>query len=307
MTEVESEEPKYKLECIREDRELCVDIRLPDPSLFSFLQDMNSVPTIFFIHGSMATKNQFYDLLSLLQNKYPGYRYILYDAYGCGNSPKPYSPESYTTTHLIDDAIAIYDKYKTKKNLIISHSFGTSITASLMNILESRDNKDGNNKEEVSCVLLGTADFKEKSAIFYLPIFFLDWIRDYLSRGFIALAFSPATTEEHKQKCLDVNAKNLMYVVKFFYSGMTWATVEHWNSLKRMCGKERILIVQGKDDKLTEPQLAKNLCNILFDDNNYQNQNQNNYVEVEDAGHMLMQEKSQQVFEIISKFFQKVL
>ena len=55
---------------------------------------------------------------------------------------------------------------------------------------------NGNNKEEVSCVLLGTADFKEKSAIFYLPIFFLDWIRDYLSRGFIALAFSPATTEE---------------------------------------------------------------------------------------------------------------
>ncbi len=306
----------WEMVTIRNDRVICVDIRLPNSSNSSRKNKMNSkddISTLFFFHGSMATKAQFYDLVELLidsMNKNhtdKRYKIILYDAYGCGYSLKPDDSMAYTTEELAADAIAVFDKYSSKKNknIIIGHSFGTCIVARIAEEIENRrKNTDeiANNSVIPSlngCILLGTAIHKDKSWIFMLPVFILDCIHESLSQGFVKLAFSPSTSEETKKKCLEVNEKNLMNIVKYFYTNMNWANGDTWDALRRQCPSGHLLVLQGRDDGLTPPTLATALCDKHFGGLGEV------YHEISEAGHQLMQEQPDKCFQIINNFVQE--
>ena len=316
----------WQMVSIRNDRIICVDIRLPNSSNSSTKNKKDfdeNVPSLFFYHGSMATKAQFYSLVELLidsmnkndkknnNKKDKRYKIILYDAYGCGYSLKPDNSTAYTTEELVADAIAVFDKYSSKKNknIIVGHSFGTCIVARIAQEIENRNinikrsNSNSNNSHIVpsldGCILLGTALHKDRSWIFMLPVFILDCIHETLSQGFVKLAFSPSTSEETKKKCLEVNSKNLMNIVKYFYTNMNWANGDTWDALRRQCPSGHLLVLQGKDDGLTPPELATALCNKHFGGLT------GCYHEITEAGHQLMQEQPHKCFQIMDDFIQK--
>ena len=96
--------------CVRGNRVLNVFIDQQDTS--------KDRPTIFFIHGSMATYRQFESLIESLRKDH---NIVAWDAYGCGESDKPRGWEEYSADEHLEDVLAIVQKYKTTDNHLICH------------------------------------------------------------------------------------------------------------------------------------------------------------------------------------------
>ena len=84
--------------------------------------------SILLIHGSMASLEQYnYQFDYIIQNR-PDINIIAYDTYGCGKSDKNLDDfEAYNTKELELDMLAVFDKFKRKKNIVVGHSYGTSM------------------------------------------------------------------------------------------------------------------------------------------------------------------------------------
>ena len=80
--------------------------------------------SLFFVHGSMASQEQWRFQIKFFSSKY---RIVSYDFYGCGSSPKPDLWDEYSTEKHLQDLIEIFDENKTTRNFLIGHSFGASL------------------------------------------------------------------------------------------------------------------------------------------------------------------------------------
>ena len=128
-----------------------------------------------------------------------------------------------------------------------------------------------------------------------LPLCVLNMLRDTLSEGFLEKAFSPATPREQRLQHTEAGPhKNVMYVVKYFYSNFEWAKSEDWAAIQ-----SPVLIVQGEDDALTVPEQAKALFDHVYDGKHKQNA----YVGVKDAGHQVMMEQPEACVQALRAFF----
>ena len=117
--------------------------------------------TLFYFHGSMATKEQFKALHETMQSNGSSYdRSIMFDAFGCGGSPKPYDEDAYTTEQLVLDALEVFHRYSTESNVIVSHSFGTSLTSKVVRRwqeMQRKDNQGGGGGECSPCITTRSA------------------------------------------------------------------------------------------------------------------------------------------------------
>jgi len=253
----------------------------------------------FFYHGSMAHKGQWKALIDLLntppstqetnqgkgKTKRPerNFACVSYDAFGCGASDKPNDADAYLCSELLADALAVYSKYanSTGKNVVMGHSFGTSIVAKLHAALSQSPSPSC--APPCANVLLGTSLEQEgPKGLFSLPLCFLEMIRQKLSDGFLERAFSPATPHEERLRMTETKNKNLMYVCQFFYSNFEWATRLEWETIS-----SPTLIIQGDDDAITAPAHAR----ALFDDVLSKSHPGSSYVGIPDGGHQVMMEK----------------
>jgi pimeloyl-ACP methyl ester carboxylesterase len=112
--------------------------------------------TVFFLHGACARAGQ-WD--AQMRNMGLEMRVVAYDALGCGGSAKPASWSAYSTPELLDDAAAVFEKYKSKRNVIVGHSFGSSLAIQLAARLEA--SAPG---AVVGLALLGASDTKPAGA-----------------------------------------------------------------------------------------------------------------------------------------------
>ena len=197
--------------------------------------------TIFFFHGSMATYQQFNDIINGLKD-YGSCNIVAYDALGCGNSEKPTDIDCYSTNSMLKDALVIVEKYATAMNILVGHSYGSSLVARLCHHYKQTKN-DIMYASIKGLILLGTTDSLPNGGhpIFQLPICLLNLIQSYLSNTFIELAFSPNTDKVIKMKSLAMSSSNKMYVCRAFYQQFEWATIDDWNSIISF----PILICQG--------------------------------------------------------------
>jgi pimeloyl-ACP methyl ester carboxylesterase len=93
--------------------------------------------TIFLIHGAMASWQQFRLIIPRLSEHF---HVVSFDAYGCGDSPKPKHDESaFATEELFEDLLEIYLRYKGPQNLLVGHSFGSSQIMRLAHYLQQSE------------------------------------------------------------------------------------------------------------------------------------------------------------------------
>lgn len=97
------------------------------------------------------------------------------------------------------------------------------------------------------------------SPVFKLPLFVLNRMNGFLSRQFIAIAYSPKTDESIKRQSFESSLRNDMFVVKSFYQQFRWSTISEWSSLAAY----PLLIIQGADDKLTPVSGDEKLVNEI--------------------------------------------
>ena len=93
----------------------------PGRSVMVFNRLVPGNDTVFFYHGSMATYKQFNDNLIPFFHDLTTKNIVAYDAFGCGESDKPRDWNAYSTDELLKDAIAVFSKYSTSKNVLIGH------------------------------------------------------------------------------------------------------------------------------------------------------------------------------------------
>ena len=95
-----------------------------------------SAATLIFVHGSMGSMAQYFPLARHIHDS-TGSGIVAYDQYGCGQSPKPESWESYNFGRLADDLAAVFewtrsrDWHNRRQIVVVAHSYGTHLALRL--------------------------------------------------------------------------------------------------------------------------------------------------------------------------------
>jgi abhydrolase domain-containing protein 8 len=255
--------------------------------------------TVFFIHGAMASLEQWRSQTAALNTKY---RVVAYDYFGCGNSPRlADSYESYSTEEHLADLVALFDQTKTRHNILVGHSFGCSQVSRLAKARGS---------DLIGAVLVAPALFKDGGhPIFCLPEFILNWIQPALSKNFIHLALHPNTreakTDQHKELMRVVEARsnsNSMHVAKSFYRQ---AKVAREDTVSAIDGRIPFLVICGSHDMLTPLHMAEQFIEWLQKRTNLTDSGKVELEIVGPAGHQVMEEQPDTVNELLLKFCNK--
>lgn len=245
--------------------------------------------TVFLFHGAMGSSSQFDYILPALQNKF---NICKYDALGCGHSDKPHNMNAYNTRSMCLDGYEIYKRYSTTNNILIGHSYGTSLISWLIKDIKVNDSNYDNEKHISSIILLGTALNVESIWLFKMPLLFLQCISNSLAIEGAKSVLSSKASLDLKTKIENANKSNDMYVVKAFWSQMEWASKEDFLYLNDY----PLLIIQGNDDVLTTVNNGQQLYDILLLNNN------KHMKVINDTGHLIMMEKPNETVELIFDF-----
>jgi len=227
----------------------------------------------------------------------------MYDALGCGGSEKPHVYSDYTSQSLCEDALVVYHKYSTKRNIIVGHSFGTCIAAWIAKDAQS-STKHGNGSRLTAIVLLGAALSAESVPIFKLPLLLLRCLSNVLASEGTKVLLSSAASEELKAEVFRANKANDMFVVKAFWSQFKWASSDDFLHLNQF----PLLIIQSSDDVLTTTAKGKALYDFLQQSRTASSSSDDDsmvFHEVQGSGHLMMLEQPVEISRLIDGFIQK--
>jgi len=259
-------------------------------------QTSPSEVTLLFIHGSMASFDQFRYQIALLQFARPT-RVVAYDAYGCGKSPRPRDWDSYSTENHMDDLRVLFDKYKSARNLLCAHSFGTTLALRLA----------AERKGDVAGVACLGAALREDGGpgIFKLPLFLLEWIQPLLSRGFLKRAFHADTlarTTDHHKRIVEHaemrSGSNDMHVAQAFYRQWVWTRQP---LIATIAAPTRVCFICGSHDELAPMAQIEEIISWFSDKSIV------SVHVVSPAGHQLMEEQPEEVNRLLADFFAQCL
>lgn len=273
---------------------MLLDLTHQAPSL-----DDDDAWTVFFIHGSMATMQQF-EAQIVEMHQGSKCRVLAYDAYGCGKSPRPHDYSAYSQQNSLLDLIAVFDRYKGRKNVIVGHSYGSSQVVRLATARSQLVH---------GLVMIGPAfapsHFPAKVIkVFSAPLMVLNMIRPLLSRGFAERAFHARTRQQscpaHRRLLTRAEAfsgTNSMHVCQAFYQQMEWVDSRLLEAIP--CA---VLLLVGEGDKVTPVGYARAIDEIV----RRNSKRLVTYKEIKDASHQVMQETPDQVCAHIKEFLQKL-
>lgn len=257
---------------------------------------------IFFVHGSMASMENYRFQFATFERLFE--HVVAYDCFGCGQSPKlEDSWESYSTEQHSRDLAFVFHQYKSTRNVLVGHSFGTSQVLRLCADPETLG-------EIAGVVLLAPALFPDGGHwIFRLPEWLLGWLQPKLSASFAERAFHAhtreANTEEHAQLlqyALQRAGSNSVHVFKSFYNQITF--VKQAEVEQHVPASIPVEIVVGSADLLTPMDMAIQMkqwldaragakhCDIRV---------------VDLCAHQLMEEQPEQVNQLLEAFCRRVL
>jgi pimeloyl-ACP methyl ester carboxylesterase len=277
----------------------------PNRSLYVVTSSPNLIEnpewTLFFVHGSMASSEQWRFQIDHFKKTF---RIVAYDYFGCGNSPRPEDDwNAYSTEEHLADLLALFDQQKTAHNILIGHSFGASQVVRLAK--ERKAKVDG-------VVLVASAILPNGGhPIFFLPDFALRWLQPRLSKAFLKMALHPQTLEgktaAQKELIRIATARsgsNSMRVAKSFYRQIKFMKEEEVRSLN---GNLPVLVLCGSDDPLGTIPMAETLLSWLLLRDIKTEHGKASLEIVGPAAHQVMEEQPQQVNAILSSFFQRAM
>mmetsp|Transcript_63073 Transcript_63073/g.131101 ORF Transcript_63073/g.131101 Transcript_63073/m.131101 type:complete len:314 (+) Transcript_63073:281-1222(+) len=219
--------------------------------------------TYFFVHGSMATMQQFEGQITGLAATSD---IVAWDAYGCGKSPKPWEWDAYSHKEHYQDLETIFETYRGPRNVVVGHSYGASMALQLASA-HARDQ----DKPIVSVVCIGPG-FGPKHypsgsiRLFRYPLVLLQLLAPLLRMGFLQRAVHAVTLERktatHDRLVARILASaggNPMHVCKAFYQQMEWTTAEELAPLAAP-----VLILVGEGDRMIPPAYSQALADTLL-------------------------------------------
>jgi pimeloyl-ACP methyl ester carboxylesterase len=191
-------------------------------------------PCVMFLHGSMATLDQFAMQIDFVR---PRAAVVAYDALGCGASEKPVPHTSccgsdsagnpYSEDDMVSDALAVLEREvlarKRRPVILVAHSFGTAVALRLAGTARVQ-------KAAGCLVLLGASQAKPAGAshpVFALPECILDGLlRPMMNEAFVRAAFHPSSDPALAAAARRASGTNPMHVIRPFYRSMRWAIHE---------------------------------------------------------------------------------
>mmetsp|Transcript_16313 Transcript_16313/g.39410 ORF Transcript_16313/g.39410 Transcript_16313/m.39410 type:complete len:343 (-) Transcript_16313:551-1579(-) len=254
--------------------------------------------TIFFAHGSMANMQQFETQILHFRGRC---HVVAYDAFGCGRSPKPRDFSAYSFQEMMADMETIFAKYKTRRNIVVGHSFGTSLLFNLGARLGTAGGVDG----IVAIAPAFAPDHFPQGPVklFKAPLLVLELmsLSGLLRNGYAARALHPETveckTDTHKRlmKRLEASAgSNPMHICQAFYQQIQWADPDVIAKVP-----SEVSIIVGEADKLTPAPWAAALHELLQESNS---QRTTELHVIPTTSHQVMQEKPEEVAGLIESF-----
>lgn len=213
--------------------------------------------TIFLCHGAGGSKNQWraqWDALTAA-----GYRVVAWDYPGHGQGVRSRRREDFAGSAFVDDYLALFDRYKGKRNILAGHSYGTRISLAVMAALAAQ----GRLSQVESAFLIGAPPPIRTlglGPIATWPVWLLALMRPKLDAAFVKAAWSPATDPALIRFENGLVQSNTLFMMK---SLMTQSDILDADRLGEL--KLPMLLIAGADDQITPPAAGEALASALPD------------------------------------------
>ncbi|QUD86202.1 alpha/beta fold hydrolase [Phenylobacterium montanum] len=241
--------------------------------------------TVFLCHGAGGNKNQWRNQWRLLTGL--GYRVVAWDFAGHGETRSPRHAPHYAGAELVEDYLAIIERYGARRNILIGHSYGSRLTLCVLLALSAA----GRLHKIDRVMLLGAPPPIRSMAagpIATWPLPLLALIRPLLSRSFKRLAWHPSADpalvayEERQAR------SNSLFMMKALMNQTAPLEASRLAELDLP-----ILLLTGAADALTPPAGAEALARFLP---------QARLHVLEECGHQVMLEKPGETNALIRGF-----
>lgn len=239
--------------------------------------------TVFFFHGLGGRAEQWHEQIGLLKGKYT---LIIPDLLGHGKSEKPIASNNpYSFSDFDQDIHALFNRYATRKNIVIGHSYGGALAASL-----AIDNQTAI-KQLILLSPLPCAPNSKVPFIYYLPLFILEYLRPILEKQFLRLAFDKTTPLSLKKEEAEASRSNSMYLIKSMVRGI--------KKIPRLEVRQLSMptcVMLGEHDQIIPPIVSKQF---------YANIPTVQWVMIHQASHMAMLEQPEQFNKVMMEFIHR--
>jgi pimeloyl-ACP methyl ester carboxylesterase len=245
-------------------------------------EHISSDTTLFLIHGLGGRSEQWLAQIDFLKESY---NLVIPDLLGHGNSSKPRPTASnnpYAFSEFSQDLEVIFHRFASKNNILIGHSYGGGLAATLSD----------KHQDKISKLILISpipcAPNKKTSLITHLPAFVLEYLRPILERQFSSLAFDQSAPRSLVEKEMLAGRSNPMYMIKSMVIGMGEIPALNTTTLPTPT-----LIILGETDGIIPPKLSQDA---------YQPLPHHYFDSIPETAHMSMLEKPTQVNTVMQTF-----
>jgi pimeloyl-ACP methyl ester carboxylesterase len=166
--------------------------------------------TVFFVHGGGGNKHQWrYQWRHLVER---GLRLVAWDALGHGESVQPRDWDSFAAQFQLEDFFEFLERFGTRRNLIVAHSFGTRVTLAALQHFRPRGELD----RVTAAVLLGAPSPTRRigGGALALPAFVLELMRKSVSGHFNRLAWHPDADTALVEYERELTKRNRLFTMK---------------------------------------------------------------------------------------------
>lgn len=238
---------------------------------------------LLFLHGIPGNLDNWRHLVPLLEGEF---LIVTLDLRGYGLSDKP---EKFTMMDHVRDVLTLMEKLEIDPTeaFLIGHSYGTMVSLMLCSMRPVR-----------GLVLISPPSELRKDITDFMILHFPSWIWKPLlfsrnaitTRLYRKLFFSPKTPPRIYEEFIQDNANymNSLPVQSFKNPSTFEYRVEEY------AGKVKtdVLVVVGSDDKIVPREDAKKVAEVLNAE----------FVEISNAGHMVLYEKPEELADAIRRF-----
>jgi pimeloyl-ACP methyl ester carboxylesterase len=226
----------------------------PGRTLHVVTHPTGSDTTLFFIHGAGGNKAQFRFQWQHFADM--PVNLVAWDAVGHGQSPQPRDEAAYAGYALLADAQAVFAAHRTRRNIIVAHSYGVRLTLAWL----LADQPPG----VAGLVLLGAAPLGPMGKrllpgwLGRLPLPLLELARPILAQGFRKLAWSPSADPALVAAEQRATRGNRLFMMQAL---IAQAPVIDAALLPGI--RQPTTLLTGADDRLVPPSASGQLASVL--------------------------------------------
>lgn len=273
----------------------------------------NKPPTVVLVclHGTCAASAQYNRLLEALQQQQEPANTTsmvcyLYDAIGCGQSPKKKEWSAYHTDEAVLDLEAVVENHVEETDLplvLVGHSYAPTILLRYLNRHSSKNDTKHPNKI-CGLILLSSAlkggplkmtNHDGGHPIFYLPVCLLNCLEPTMTREFMTMAYHEETDDSLKSEAQQANSANDMGVAKAYHRHHQWASVAEAQAAALHLPT---LVIHGKSDGVVPLTGGQHLSDVVKADE---------FLVVEKASHQVMEEQPKEVAKAMQQYLNRVV